>query len=244
MTAEVSSCEVLGVNEVEVFYEPSAIHDTLKKFESQVNELWEAAKKKNPKLEDGSIAHFVRMESREDLLIIVVDFVDYRYFYAQQVDKRFKMGVKPVGVSGYCILKTGELLFGHRSFEVTQYPNFIEVMPSGGITRERLRADQSVDVLGQLAAELKEETGILKKQVRQMKSICVIFDKAHKVYDLGCRIDLKIGRSEMESLSLKKSSEYSQWSLVASQDLRAFIKKNIHQLVPTSVALLEAGENL
>jgi hypothetical protein len=48
----------------------------------------------------------------------------------------------------------------------------------------------------------------------------------------------------MESLSLKKSSEYSQWSLVASQDLRAFIKKNIHQLVPTSVALLEAGENL
>lgn len=90
-------------------------------------------------------------------------FIPYRYFLASERSAEIKsaLNIQAVAVTGMTRNKGGQWLLGQRSENVTQYPGYWELAPSGGID-EASMSQGEVDFKEQLLRELKEETGIDK----------------------------------------------------------------------------------
>jgi len=144
-----------------------------------------------------------------------------------------------------CMEEEGEefLLFARRGKEVTQYPGFYELAPSGGLGDRFARPDGTVDFAGQLLAELIEECRISADMVEELTPFAVVFDRRENVYDICFRLTLSARRkTPLPGFSL--SSEYDEAIWVPIGEVEKFISKNKSSIVPTSKGIIRAYKSL
>ncbi|MGD9681655.1 MAG: hypothetical protein AB7W16_10760 [Candidatus Obscuribacterales bacterium] len=156
----------------------------------------------------------------------------YRFLYAQRRSPQLReqLNLRPIAVSGVC-LSDGKMLLGVRSRSATQYPGFLELVPSGGLGD----LGEHLDYKHRLIEELEEETSIARTSVIEISTIGICFDQEENTYDLCCRILLQDGLSLEQTSSPKE--EYSD--LIWRDTGSLLAEKDGPEIVPTSLAIVE-----
>jgi|GEM_PF-2218761 len=192
----------------------------------EVDRIWEMAiSAEGARLFDGKALFVASIEeNRIDLFSF-----PYRFLYAQSQSTELKQAIdlKPIAVCGAC-LSEGFVLVGKRANTVTQYPGFLELVPSGGL--ENL--GETLDYKSRLIEELEEETTIKKESILRIDTIGICFDQKESTYDICCTIMLPAGFSRQPISS--PTDEYTQLSW---QNPGALLKQR--SVVPTSLSIID-----
>jgi len=199
----------------------------------RVEAIWQAeARRRGPTLFNGQLLEFVRLEGDR----LIARFVDYKLYLASRAGMLMtRRAVMPLGVSG--VVRCGDCVgFGRRSAHVTQYPGWLELFPSGGIDRNALRPDGTIDLHDQVIRELIEETGLDRPDIGGVATRALIFDEEGQVYDLCVSITLKVGDSSQ--LGRMRSEEYDELFFVRRGSLPDLIHRCDGRIVPTSRTIL------
>lgn len=130
------------------------------------------------------------------------------------------------------------MVFAKRADNITEYPGFLELVPSGSIDKECVGASGVVDYQSKLLAEFIEETGLSKEYVKEISGFAFVLDVGHNVYDICCKILLETSKEIVAQRF--RSKEYHAPVFVAMNDLGSFVKENVDSIVPTSMAIIEA----
>jgi len=197
-----------------------------------VEQIWqEQLKISGGKLFNGQLLCFGSLQ--EDML--TGKFVDYKYYLAQHIMPSLQpvLQIEPIGVSSLTVAG-GKILCGCRSRNVSTYPEYFELAPSGGIDSGFVKGGM-IDLKGQLVSELFEETGIHQENVVSAEPFALVHDKLKGGYDICMKLQLK---PEAQKKTLSKSHEYGSLSWKDKDELSKEIqtKKN---WVPLSVYLIE-----
>jgi hypothetical protein len=235
--------EIVAVGDINLkAVKDSPINGILSQNKEIIEGIWQRAqKKRGEKLFDGTLPNFIRIDKKGDTVEITSHFIQYKQFIAQKEKPALELGIKPIAISGMIILGEGEdkyVLFAKRDANVTLYPGFIELVPSGGINEECTSINEEVDYQSQLLSEFAEETGLPKDYVKKITGFALVLDIKYNVYDICCEILLKVNKQLVEKGF--SSKEYNTPVFVNMSDLDSFIEKNIDSIVPTSIALIEA----
>lgn len=220
----------------------SSIEEILARKRDVIEEIWQRTLiEKGGKLFNGTLPHFVSINQEGEYIEILGNFIEYKQFLGQRKRPDLQLSIKPVGVSGIMVLKdAGDdyVIFAKRSSNVTEYPGFLELVPSGSIDEECVDANGVVNYQAKLLCEFIEETGLSEEHVKGISGFAFVLDIGHNVYDICCEIQLEAKKDFiMQKFS---STEYNTPRFVALNDLNSFIKENINSIIPTSVALVEA----
>jgi HAD superfamily hydrolase (TIGR01509 family) len=192
-------------------------------------------------MENNLILDVKRLTCVNETIVVEGSFVSYDKFKQQRSSKiNLETKITPIGVSGLVVLQqeaeVEDVLFATRSSMVTQYPGFLELVPSGGIDSTSLSANSQIDYHAKLLAELLEETGIEGNPAIDIKNLCLIFDPIEAVYDMCCIIEIGISQKSLLA-NFNKTKEYVTPQLVHLSELSKFLKERSNKLVPTSIAL-------
>jgi HAD superfamily hydrolase (TIGR01509 family) len=220
----------------------SSIEKILTQNREAVEEIWQRTLiEKDGKLFNGTLPNFVSVNQERERIEILGHFIEYKQFLAQRKRPDLKLGIKPIGVSGIIVLRDkGDdfVVFAKRTNSITEYPGFLELVPSGSIDKECVDADGVVNYQSKLLSEFIEETGLSKDYVKEISGFAFVLDIVHNVYDICCEILLETKKDLiMQKFS---SKEYNAPVFVALGDLDSFIKANVNSIVPTSMAIIEA----
>jgi len=222
----------------------TSIDGVLAKNRDAIEEIWQnTLKERGGKLFNGTLPNFVRVDQKSfSNHIIKSHFIEYKSFLAQRKRPDLNLGIKPIGVSGVIVLKEADreyVVFAKRADDVTEYPAFFELVPSGSIDKECSDVNGTIDYKAKLLSEFSEETGLPKEYVKEISSFALVLDTNHNVYDICCKILVEYTKERFFSY-FKSSKEYQSPTAIAVDGLGDFIKANNEQIVPTSMALIEA----
>jgi hypothetical protein len=145
-------------------------------------------------------------------------------------------------VSGLVVTRDGGWLFGRRGTQVTQYPGYLESVPSGTLDERALAGRPAatgteLDPVVCLLAELAEEAGIDEAAVTEVQPLGVFLDVDENTVDLGYLLRLRVSVSDLGSVLGRGSSPLEY------EELQAFSESEVDRLmagsavVPTSKAL-------
>lgn len=232
-------------------FEASELHDEVKlrclnsretrlsrDLRSAIDRIWnDEVESRRGMLHNGEI--FVLRECRPKE--ILGEFVEYKQYLAQLRNPSLREGLgplMPLAVSGI-IEWDGALLFGKRTATVTSYPGHWELVPSGGISADRLGPDRSVDFKGQILAELEEELGIRPEAVSTIRPFALIRDERQGYYDICLEIGLRASAAWTDSAFLP-NDEYSEILSVPKSRLAEMVVTHGVNIVPTTMAILKA----
>ncbi len=220
---------------------------TLSKQQNEkVWQIWEEQlTRRGVHLFDGTLFEFVQMvgptETQRHVTEIVGRFVNYREYLASRRDSA-SVGREIVSLSVSGLTWFGDHAgLGRRSQKVHSYPGRLELFPSGSIEEAFLSPDRSVDFQGQLLKELQEETGIAANRVRTQRALVLVHDTAERVYDICVEIVTDLSKA---TYTPPHNDEYSEFLFVPRQNLAQFARAHRDELIPTSVAILEAIDYL
>ena len=198
---------------------------------SLIQTIWEQEqKRRDGKLHEGAILSVISYDSSS----LVGQFVPYKYYLAQSCDPSLKPDLKivPVSLCGMTLIGD-DIIIAKRAPWVSQYPNFYELAPSGGV-RPPGRDLDAVNLKIQLLDELKEEIGMDDSHVKSVKFFSLVHDEKEDTIELCAEIRLKPSK-----LILTSTSEYSQVITVPCQELESFVKDHHQDFVPLSLLLLK-----
>lgn len=212
---------------------PEARGFTLTDFEKgTIDRIWQEEQAHSfSTLYNGQLLNFLRLEGAT----LYGEFVDYKFYLAQLREPGLKevLDLKIVAVSG--ITTTADkVLFGKRSEQVTQYKNFYELVPSGGIDPEAL-VGTKVEISKQFEKELWEETGISTTEIRETKPFALLHDLEHDSYEICAEISVNY---LMAKETLRPTPEYQKLLWVSKGEVQDFIKRHAQEIVPLSLHLL------
>jgi HAD superfamily hydrolase (TIGR01509 family) len=194
-----------------------------------------------PSLKGAALLNFESLNLRGGRAVVSGNFVPYKKYLAQRGARR-RGPLRPVGVSGLIVLKDRgrpSVVFARRSRNVTQYPGFWELVPSGGIDGAFVGQNGTIDYAAQLLSEFREETGLPGSAVQSVRGFALLWDGADCVFDVGCEIKVNLGADKMRRI-FKRSAEYGAPVIVGFHRLAAFMKARAGRMVPTSPALIQA----
>jgi 8-oxo-dGTP pyrophosphatase MutT (NUDIX family) len=130
--------------------------------------------------------------------------------------------IRPLAVSGFVersLLEGGEILLGLRAPDAQTHAGWYEVPPSGGLEASDAGPDGSIDILGRLASELTEETGIDAATVEEWRLFGLYYDDPTGTIDLVVRLGL------CKSAPVGYSEEYDKLCWMGAAELRALLAR-------------------
>lgn len=193
---------------------------------SRIDEIWSKEVSQNPSLFNGKFLNLKTIGFNS----VIGQFYPYKLFLAHQKDQRVKNALQlcPICVSGITLFND-QILIGKRSSSVTQYPNFYELAPSGGIDPFS-EMNGEILISNQILMELEEETGFKRDQVDQIENLFLIYDKVDPFLEVCVKLELHNAQNIPS-----KSHEYSELFWIQFNLLPSFIEKNEFQIVPLSL---------
>lgn len=207
-----------------------------------VDDLWHRALGASKgTLHDSPLLIYRDHETANGITTVHGVYLPYRYYYARCHDDGLSYDIKPIGVSGVCILQEGDtraVVIGRRSASVTQYPNLWECVPSGGVDDTSAWPDGTVDFAAALLHEFEEEACLPASCVRAVTPFAVIFDTLARTYDICCEMPLDIDRGALVD-AMGRSREYSEVVVVGERELNPFLARTGDRLIPLSRAILQ-----
>ncbi len=220
---------------IEVTLETTSIAITSEK-NMKIDSLWESATKKNPNLFNGKALVYTGYNKIGDRINIKVGLTHYKYIFASILHPELNLGLRPLAVSGMVIDNSSNSIIGLRHKNVTQYPEYYELIPSGGIKPDKIKESKTIDFRAQLIEEFEQEIGLKRKCIDSITSLGLIFEPYYRVYVIACIIRLNTVLSP-DTLKLNEN-EYSSFKIISLKDLEAnILRKDIH-FVPTSKLIL------
>lgn len=169
--------------------------------------------------------------------VVTCTAVPYRFFFAQRQSKELRdiLQLRPVAVSG--ITMHGPLIyFGRRSSTVTQYPQLIELVPSGSLNASCI-VNGLADFRLQLKEELLEELGFDRFSISDIDPLFLTFDYKELTYDVYCRIVLK-SNAKIAGASTSVC-EYEEIFSLDLSEITHLISAESERLVPSTLAVLK-----
>ena len=200
---------------------------------THIDQLWQIESSKRH-LFNGAFLSALSFDTRQ----LKDTFVPYKYFIAQLKDPSLKplLKITPVSISGLTLI--GEnVVFAKRSPYVTQFQNYYELAPSGGIDNEFVEGNQ-VNMRDQLKRELEEELGVSSRQVKNIKFFALIYDQELESIDLCAEIHINSFTMHTRTL------EYSQIMTVPCGELANFVSMEDERFVPLSLLILHLRKYL
>ena len=196
-----------------------------------IEKLWNDELRKR-KLFNGEIVSYKSHEKQGNNLKIECFVTQYKYFFAQLRNPQLNLKITPIGVSGIIVDENNSTLLAIRQ-NVTEYNGYYELIPAGSIDSSK-RDGNNILYQNQLVTEFEEETNISKDNIKTINPFCLIFDKAHGVYDICSKIYIK--RNLNDLLKSIHNAEYKNIEILKLDNLHKMIKDNI--VVPTSLVFL------
>lgn len=161
-------------------------------------------------------------------------FVQYKDFFCQRKYGDIGLGIKPLGVSGivntYSSSSQNLILFGKRAKHLTQYPEYFEMVPSGGVDDKCLDLDGNLSLNESIILEFEEELNVKRSFIKNIIIAGVLIDLKDQVYDILIKLI-----TDFDQIDFKPTNEYTEFKYIPSDSLSDFIEKN--KVVPTSIAV-------
>jgi len=213
-------------------------NDTLKK----ISKIWESElKKNNKKLFDGKAFSLVKITPYSNYFEVEGEFIDYKTILTDRKYPALNLEINQIGVSGLTIIKEKNdsfVLFSIRNKSTTEYPGYLELVPSGNLDESVLQKDEIIDYKSKIIQEFEEETGLDKKFLHVVSTIGLVRDNINRVYDVVCLLELSNKINELRT-SFKKVSEYKQPLFIKVENLEDFLVENSKKIVPTTKAIIK-----
>lgn len=203
--------------------------------------IWrDICSKKSNKLFNSKVLTFHDSYEINNMLIVKGSFLDYKIVISTRKEPSLGLKIKQIGVSGIIIVNDNNekyILFATRSPKTTEYPGFIELVPSGNIDESVVRSDGTIDYISKIKEEFSEETGLELDSIDNIANLCFVKDKLNQVYDICCLINIKSSKENILE-KFERVSEYIHPKLVPLSSLTCFIEENYKKIIPTSLAIL------
>lgn len=233
-------CTIVGRGTVFVsMNESPRVHETIDQHIKEVDDIFQADIDFGLPLYNDLLFVVDSFSVKEGEIFITGAYIEYKYYYAQR--KGFEIGINSLGVSGLILLKhksKEHLVFAKRSEDVTSYPGYYELIPSGGIDADGLQPDGNIDYQKVLRKEFVEETGVDVSYIQNIYAIGLIHDSFESVYDICCVVETSVDYSVMLN-SIQSSREYYAPELIPLDSAKDFIDTHKESIVPTSKAFIE-----
>lgn len=191
------------------------------------------------KLSNDKVLIMKSMSTTKQISDISGEFVDYKNIIANKINSKIGLDFKQIGVSGIILFKNNNFyytIFAKRNKNTTEYPNYIELVPSGHIN-QKLNPEKNLNFNLNLRNEFIEETGLDSKIIKKILYLGIIMDKKSCVYDICSIIELNSNKKFI--LRNFKSSEYSKPIVIKISSISKFIKKNHNNIIPTSIGIID-----
>jgi HAD superfamily hydrolase (TIGR01509 family) len=193
---------------------------------AEVSRIWNEALAKNPKLFDGNVISYAGHEQRNGALTVRYFITSYRYVLARMHRPDLQLPVSPLAVSGLVLDPAKKTLVAQRAQNVTQYPGWLELVPSGGISAEKA-SNGTVAFKEHLAQEFREETGLDESGISAIEPLGLVHEKDYGVYVIACLV-----RLNSPLTNSMQGDEYKSIRVLPLAQLQDTLAKN--QTVPTS----------
>lgn len=167
---------------------------------------------------------------------LIGDFVEYKHYLAQARDPSLIniLKIHPICVCGYTV-SGDHILIGKRSKAVTDYPNYYELVPAGGIDIKSVENNQ-VDIYKQIKIELKEEAGLDESQVLSAVPKYLITCADTNSYEICFNIELS---PLLKNQNLLGNGEYTRLLWIKKSQLETFIKEHQNEIIPLSLQIVD-----
>jgi hypothetical protein len=207
--------------------------------------VWVQASTVNPRLVDNEVLTCRAIDSRGETVTLRCAVTAYRFYYAQH-RAGLALGVLPLAVSGALRVDDPDgpaWLLGRRGAEVTQYPRYLECVPSGGLESSDIGPDGVANHHARLLSELKSETALDSSMIDTIEDVGVVSDRNDPVVNVLCLMTMRASVAEVYD-ALRSGPEYPSFQLLRLRDVAGFLRAEPN-LVPTSRAALTllAGGN-
>jgi hypothetical protein len=171
---------------------------------------------------------------------------EYRWFVAQRRQPSLfdTLRIRPLAVSGVLSCSDG-VVFGRRASGVEMEGGLWELVPSGGVPAPARGG--SVDLAGQLLAELEEEISIGRTAISAVpRAFVLVEDDESHVIDVGHTMrTLKSGAEIIAAFASRSTKEeYSELQVVAADRLDDYRRMRGPTLSAVSHALLDAARTV
>ena len=211
-----------------------------KNTQKQINQSWNNLQKtKSVKLSNDKVLVMKSISTKKKITHISGEFIDYKNIIINKINNKINLIFSPIGVSGIILFKNNNsyyTIFGKRSKNISEYPNHLELIPSGHINK-KFDSNKKLKFNQDLINEFIEETGLSFKFIKKVSFLSIVKDKENSVYDLCSIIELNVNKKFISKNF--QSFEYSKPIFVKFSKLTKFIEKNHKQIIPTSMGILD-----
>lgn len=218
----------------------SSNHKISKNTKNKINQTWNLLQNnRTKKLSNNKVLSMKSIIKKNNVAYVKGEFIDYKTITSDRIDPSIKLNLYQIGISGMILFqnnKVGYTIFSVRNKNNTEYPNYLELIPSGNINKETLK-DGKIDFNLHLIKEFVEETGLNSKYIKNISYLCLIKDKQNRVYDVCNSIELSVNKNMI--MKHFRSSEYSKPLFIPISSLSKFIEQNHSKIVPTSLGMLD-----
>jgi 8-oxo-dGTP pyrophosphatase MutT (NUDIX family) len=214
----------------------------------EVESLWrKELERRSPSLFNGSLANMIGWSldtsADEPSIHVRVHFIEYKAFLAKRINPRLPLPVRAVGVSGLCYRTVDEahlVLVAQRGDDVTQYPGYWELVPSGTLDESCAEKVGTVDCVRKITEEFTEETGLPAESIQSCDSVALIRDTHEDNYDVCFSIRIEPDKSLDTVHRAVLSREYVEPAWLSVSEIDRKLHANNARTVPVSSGLMEA----
>jgi len=208
--------------------------------QKRINQTWiKLQKNRKVKFSNDKVLILNSFIIKKGINYISTQFVDYKSIISNKFNPKINLNFNQIGISGMILFKNNNsyyTIFSKRNKNTTEYPNYLELVPSGHIDQKSI-IDKFLKFNSNLINEFIEETNLNNKFIKKILFLCIIRDKQNLVYDICNIIELSTNKNII--LKHWKSSEYSKPIFVPISLLPKFIEKNHKNMVPTSIGIID-----
>jgi hypothetical protein len=190
--------------------------------DAEISRLWDAAQARlDGKLFNGRVFSADVITPR----LVCGHWTEFRRVVAQIDCNALHpvLGIRPLAVGGVVIGPDG-VVFGRRPARAIYQAGEWQLPPAGSVDPGAARPDGTVDVVGQLLTELREELGMAADSVRAPRLLGIVEHGGSHVLDLGIALATELPASTIRALhDAHGNAEYGSLEIVPVPRLRDFL---------------------
>ena len=202
--------------------------------ERRVASLWTAERAERQELFNGRVFCADRVTPDR----IVGHWTEYRRVLAQMRHPELfdRLRIRALAVNGLIECADG-LVLGRRQAGAVYLPGFWQAPPAGNV--EARNGSATIDLTGQLLAELDEELGLQPAEVEDVRAVAAIEHASTHVVDVGCLLRTTLSFADIEARRLAVGNgEYDALRVVAPGDVAWTLSGHEPMLLPSARILM------